>query len=136
MAKTFDELASRIMTIESRDRAALATRRNLAELVLAQARTISGKSQSELARALGIRQPSLSKLENQTDMQISTLKRVIEALGGELEIIARLPEGDFELSQFRPKLPEKRRRSTAGKRSLIPKAQRKPRGHTRAPAVA
>jgi hypothetical protein len=33
-------------------------------------------------------------------MQISTLRRVIEALGGELEMIARLPSGDVRLSQF------------------------------------
>lgn len=33
-------------------------------------------------------------------MQISTLRRLIESLGGELEIIAHLPDGDVRLSQF------------------------------------
>lgn len=34
-------------------------------------------------------------------MQIGTLIRIIEALGGELELIAHLPGGDVRLSQFR-----------------------------------
>ena len=44
-------------------------------------------TQDELAASLGVKQPTLSRLEGQDDMQISTLRRVIEALGGELEII-------------------------------------------------
>ena len=43
------------------------------------------------------------------DMQISTLRRIVEALGGELEIIAHLPAGRIALSQFM----EPRRRSGA-----------------------
>jgi len=54
----------------------------------------------ELAASLGIKQPTLSRIESQGDMQISTLRRVIEALGGKLEIIAHLPTGDVRLSQF------------------------------------
>jgi hypothetical protein len=46
-------------------------------------------------------QPSLSKLENQDDMQVSTLRRLIEALGGQLEIIAHLPKGDIRIRQFK-----------------------------------
>ena len=52
------------------------------------------------AARLGITQPSLSKLENQEDMQVSTLRRLIQALGGELEIIAHLPRGDIRILQF------------------------------------
>jgi hypothetical protein len=37
----------------------------------------------------------------QEDMQISTLNRLIQALGGELEIIAHMPGGDIHLTQFR-----------------------------------
>ena len=62
----------------------------MAEMLLAEIRKAVGMTQEELASALGIRQPSLSKLEGQDDMQISTLRRLIEALGGTLEIIAHL----------------------------------------------
>ena len=49
---------------------------------------------------LGIKQPSLSKLEKQSDMQISTLRRIVNALGGELEVIARFPNGTVKIDQF------------------------------------
>ena len=53
-----------------------------------------------MAAKLGIKQPTLSRLESQDDMQISTLRRLIEALGGKLEIVAHLPKGDIRITQF------------------------------------
>jgi DNA-binding XRE family transcriptional regulator len=100
MAKTFDQLAGRTMSAASRARAARRTREILAELLLAEVRKLAGKSQSELAEPLGIKQPSLSKLENQDDMQISTLQRIVEALGGKVEIIARFPKTAVRIRQF------------------------------------
>jgi predicted transcriptional regulator len=73
----------------------------MAEMLLAEIRKHVGLTQEELAANLGIRQPSLSKLEGQDDMQVSTLRRLIEALGGQLEIIAHLPRGDIRISQFK-----------------------------------
>jgi transcriptional regulator with XRE-family HTH domain len=58
-------------------------------------------TQAQVAQSLGVKQPTLSQLESQDDMQISTLRRIVEALGGELEIIATLPTGRIALSQFR-----------------------------------
>ena len=49
---------------------------------------------------MGIKQPSLSKLESQEDMQISTLQRLVHALGGELELVAHMPAGDIRIRQF------------------------------------
>jgi transcriptional regulator with XRE-family HTH domain len=72
----------------------------MAEMLLAQVQKSAGLTQ-QVAHTLGIRQPSLSKLENQDDMQISTLRRLVEALGGKLEIVAHLPRGDIRLNQFR-----------------------------------
>lgn len=103
MAKSFDELANRAMSAGSRARAARRTRVILVEMLLAEVRKQAGKSQSELARMLGIKQPTLSKLEGQDDMQISTLKRIIEALGGKVEIIARFPKEAVRLGQFQKK---------------------------------
>ena len=53
-----------------------------------------------VADALGIKQPSLSKLEKQSDMQISTLRRIVNALGGELEVSARFPAGTIKIEPF------------------------------------
>jgi transcriptional regulator with XRE-family HTH domain len=100
MAKSFNELVKRTTTKRTRERAARRTQELLGELLLGEIRNLSGKSQREVAAALGIRQPSLSKLENQSDMQISTLRRIVAALGGELDLIARFPAGAVRVGQF------------------------------------
>ena len=96
----FKKLRDR-MTPEQRMQADATAKEMMAEMLLAQVRKSAGLTQEEVAQTLGIRQPSLSKLENQDDMQISTLRRLVEALGGKLEIIAHLPRGDIRLNQFR-----------------------------------
>lgn len=100
MAKTFDELVRRTASKKVRDRAAARTRTLLGELMLSELRQSTGKSQREVATELGIKQPSLSKLEKQTDMQISTLERIVAALGGELEVVAKFPRGLVKIDQF------------------------------------
>jgi transcriptional regulator with XRE-family HTH domain len=54
-------------------------------------RKVAGKAQADIATALRIKQPSVSKIEKQADMHISTLRGYVEAIGGELELIVRLP---------------------------------------------
>ncbi len=99
MARNFRELEKK-MRPESRARAKKRAREMMTEMLLAALRKSAGVTQEELASSLGIKQPTLSRMESQSDMQISTLRRVIESLGGELEIIAHLPDGDVRLSQF------------------------------------
>ena len=96
MAKTFDELVKRTTTKKTRARAAVRTQELLAELLLSEVRQLTGKSQHQVAEALGIKHPSLSKLEKQSDMQISTLQKIVNALGGELEVSGEIPEGNRE----------------------------------------
>lgn len=104
MARKFKELRDR-MSPERQKRSAAVAREMMAELLLAEIRKQAGLTQVELAEQLGITQPSLSKLESQDDMQISTLRRIIEALGGELELTATLPGGKrISLSQFKQEL--------------------------------
>jgi transcriptional regulator with XRE-family HTH domain len=100
MAKSFDELVKRTASKATRQKAVRRRRELLAELLLSELRKLAGKSQRELAKALGIKQPSLSKLENQDDMQISTLKRIVEALGGEVQVLVRIPRGTVRVRQF------------------------------------
>ena len=102
MAKSFDELVKRTTTKKTRARAAVRTQELLAELLLSEVRQLTGKSQQQVAEALGIKQPSLSKLEKQSDMQISTLQKIVRALGGELEVLARFPKGTIRIDQFDP----------------------------------
>jgi transcriptional regulator with XRE-family HTH domain len=100
MAKNFRELEAK-MRPESLARAKARAREVMAEMLLAEVRKAVGLTQDEVAATLGIKQPTLSRLESQDDMQISTLRRLIEALGGKLEIIAHLPKGDIRLCQFK-----------------------------------
>ena len=100
MAKSFDALVNRTAGKRTRERAKARTRELLGELLLSEIRKLAGKSQQEVAEALGIKQPSLSKLEGQSDMQISTLRRIVAALGGELDLIARFPTGVVRIDQF------------------------------------
>src|SRR5690606_3448424 len=51
-------------------------------------------SQRELAETLGIKQPSLSAIENRgNDLKISTMKKYVEAKRGKLRIDVELPTG-------------------------------------------
>ena len=42
----------------------------------------------------------VSKLERRADMYVSTLQSFVKAMGGELKITARFPEGTVEINQF------------------------------------
>lgn len=73
----------------------------LASLELSELRKTRGVTQAELAERLNIRQGNVSRLERREDMHVSTLRDVVEALGGELEITARFPDGeDVRIDQF------------------------------------
>ncbi|HCI6757985.1 TPA: helix-turn-helix transcriptional regulator [Klebsiella variicola subsp. variicola] len=51
-------------------------------------------SQTEMAAAMGVKQPTIAKMEQaDNDPRLSTLKRYIAALGGELSINVTLPTG-------------------------------------------
>jgi transcriptional regulator with XRE-family HTH domain len=99
MDNKYNKLRDRLNT-EQLQQAEFQSKNIMAEMLLAEIRKSVGLTQEELAAALGITQPSLSKLENQDDMPVSTLHRLIQALGGELEIIAHLPRGDIRILQF------------------------------------
>src|SRR5215831_18192949 len=59
------------------------------EMSLQDLRKAIGKTQVALAKRLKVGQDAVSKLETRSDMYISTLRDVVKAMGGELELIAR-----------------------------------------------
>lgn len=61
------------------------------EMTLRELRKAHALTQVDLARRLKIKQASVVKLEQRSDMLLSTLRRYIVAMGGELEIVAHLP---------------------------------------------
>jgi transcriptional regulator with XRE-family HTH domain len=49
------------------------------------------QTQEELATTLGVGQDTISRLEQRSDMLLSTLKRYVEAMGGKLDLVAKFP---------------------------------------------
>src|SRR5471030_2252250 len=64
------------------------------EIGLSQLREELNMSQTQLAVALGVKQPTVAKMEQpDNDPRLSTLKRYVAALGGELSLDVTLPDG-------------------------------------------
>jgi predicted transcriptional regulator len=72
----------------------------LDEMPLNELRQARGLSQKMLADVLQVQQPSIAKMERRTDMYISTLRSHIEAMAGQLEVVARFPDGVVRISNF------------------------------------
>jgi DNA-binding transcriptional regulator YiaG len=70
------------------------------EMDLAEVRRALKLSQEELAQTLQIGQGAVAKIEKRADMYVSTLRRFIEAMGGELEIVARFPGHVVKIRNF------------------------------------
>lgn len=54
-------------------------------------RLLAKRSQEQIAQGLGVTQPAVLKIERQTDLYLSTLRRFVEAAGGTLELRVELP---------------------------------------------
>ena len=104
MAKKFATLRAK-MTPQARARARSKARAMLAEMPLQDLRRARGLTQGTLASRLKVRQAAISKLERRTDMYISSLRAHIQALGGDLEIVARFPEGEVRIANFQDANP-------------------------------
>lgn len=99
MAKSFDILKNKLpeerkIAIEQRIEDIIET------MPLSELRQARQFTQEKLARSMKIKQASISKMEGQTDMYISTLRKYIKAMGGDLEIIAKFPEGSVRIEKF------------------------------------
>jgi transcriptional regulator with XRE-family HTH domain len=99
MARKFRDLIE-AMPAARQQRIRQRTEELLADLPLQELRRARELTQEEMAEALEVNQATISKLERRTDMYVSTLRRFIEAMGGELEITARFREGSVRISQF------------------------------------
>ena len=72
-------------------------REDILEMNLHDLRAAAGKTQVEVAVAAGISQAELSRAEKRDDHLVSTLRRYVEARGGELEVIARFGDKEVKL---------------------------------------
>ena len=72
----------------------------LAEMPLHELRRARALTQRDLANMLRVNQPAISKLEQRTDVYVSSLRAYIEAVGGKLKIVAEFPEGEVAITNF------------------------------------
>ncbi|WP_036839211.1 XRE family transcriptional regulator [Polaromonas sp. CF318] len=99
MARKFSELTAK-MSPEARARADVMTKAMLAEMPLHELRQARGLTQRMLAEVLHVEQPSIAKMEKRTDMYMSTLRGFVQAMGGDLVVTAKFPDGDVRISNF------------------------------------
>jgi transcriptional regulator with XRE-family HTH domain len=69
-------------------------------MALDELRHARDMTQVHLAKILKVNQAAVSKLERRADMYVSTLQDFVKAMGGELKITAKFPEGTVEITQF------------------------------------
>lgn len=62
------------------------------EMTLQELRRARKLTQVRMAKALGIGQDGVSKLEKRADLMISTLRKTVEAMGGSLSLVAEFPD--------------------------------------------
>ena len=96
----FSELRTR-MSSESQQRAETKTVKLSREMDLAEVRRARKLSQEDIAETLHVGQAAIAKLEKRTDMYVSTLRRFVRAMGGDLEITARFPDHVVPIKSFR-----------------------------------
>lgn len=62
------------------------------EMTRQRLRQFRNRTQVEIAQALGITQDSVSRLEQRPDILVSTLRKYVQAMGGNLSIMAEFPD--------------------------------------------
>jgi DNA-binding transcriptional regulator YiaG len=89
------------MPAKARTRSRQRAQELLQAMSLNELRRARRVTQGLLATKMHTSQSEVSKLEQRTDTYVSTLHSYIRALGGELDIVARFPDGCVRISQFR-----------------------------------
>jgi transcriptional regulator with XRE-family HTH domain len=70
------------------------------EMSLAELRQARQLTQESLSETLQVGQAAVAKMEKRADMYVGSLRRFVEAMGGELQVVARFPEGDVQINNF------------------------------------
>ena len=87
------------------------------EMSLRDLRKARKLTQARVAKVLGVTQDSVSRLEKRSDLLLSTLRKTVKAMGGDVRIIAEFPDRApvvlSELSEDHPPRKSSRRRAHA-----------------------
>lgn len=101
MARKWSELRKKLSP-EREARIKARVDEELKKMHLPELRQAQQYTQTQLAEVLKVPQSSISKIEQRTDMYVSTLRSYVEALGGDLQIKVVFPDGaEIQIDQFK-----------------------------------
>jgi transcriptional regulator with XRE-family HTH domain len=98
MATPFRELEKRMTPEQLRRSDKKYQQLKREEMRLRDLRIARKKTQAEMAASLNVGQGAISKMENRTDLYLSTLREYVESLGGTLVITAKFPDSEILLN--------------------------------------
>jgi len=95
------------------------------EMTLRELRHARKLTQVKMARKLGVTQDSVSRLEKRSDLLLSTLRKTVEAMGGNLSLVAEFPDRERLFCPALPKMIQGRSRQAGDASLKILAAERK-----------
>jgi DNA-binding XRE family transcriptional regulator len=92
MPTNVNEIIKKLSSAQRKKVEARAAQLIAEEMTLRELRRARKLTQVRIAKALGVTQDSISRLEKRSDLLLSTLRRTIEAMGGNLSLVAEFPD--------------------------------------------
>ncbi|MCY3981229.1 MAG: XRE family transcriptional regulator [Alphaproteobacteria bacterium] len=92
MALGVEDVIARLDPVERRKVDEMAAELIAEEMTLCELRKVRALTQASVTRELDISQDAISRLEKRSDLLLSTLRRTVEAMGGNLSLVARFPD--------------------------------------------
>ena len=92
MATNVDEKIKQLSPSQRKKVETRAAELKAEEMTLRELRHARKLTQVRMAKKLGITQDSVSRLEQRSDLLLSTLRKTIEAMGGHLSLVAQFPD--------------------------------------------
>ena len=107
---------------------------------LAEVRTAMAKTQDEVAQVLNVKQNAVAQLEKRSDLLLSTLRKYVEATGGELAVAVRTAVGTVimldNLSSLATQPTPRRKRATHVARKPVARPASKVKAKAKGTAIA
>jgi DNA-binding XRE family transcriptional regulator len=92
MATNVNDIVKKLSPAQRRKVEARAAQLIAEEMTLRELRKARKLTQVRMARQLGITQDSVSRLEKRSDLLLSTLRKTVEAMGGNLSLVVEFPD--------------------------------------------
>jgi transcriptional regulator with XRE-family HTH domain len=108
--RVLDEIIGRARA----DKAQQAAARKHRTMTLREVRKEMGFTQAQVAKAMGVTQSALSQIESQGDMRLATLRRMVTAMGGDVDVVIRYGNRRTVVSTSQLKSPRRALRAHAG----------------------